>query len=84
MPHSSKVLHICTQCTSYGSEKVFVAGRLVALSLANGGPAFPCLADSVLNFLSYGLSDKAMPDIDDIPDPLMKKRLNRVSRPIYP
>ena len=50
----------------------------MALSLANGGPGFPCLADSVFNFLSYGLSAKVVPDIDDFPDSFIKEKLNRV------
>ena len=30
------------------------------------------------NFLSYGLSAKVLPDIDDFPDPFIKEKLNRV------
>ena len=59
-------------------RKFFVAGRIVALSLVNGGPGFPCLADSVFNFLSYGLGNKVIPDIHDFPDPFIKEKLNRV------
>ena len=60
-------------------KKFFYAGMLVALSLANGGPGFPCLAESVFNYLCYGLGPKVQPEMKDLPDLEMKGKLEEVT-----
>lgn len=50
----------------------------VALSLANGGPGFPCLAESVFNYLCYGLGPKVQPKIEELADIEIKGKLEKV------
>ena len=61
------------------SRKLFYAGMLVALSLANGGPGFPCLAKSVFSYLCYGLGPKVQPEMEDLPDIEIKEKLEKVT-----
>ena len=63
--HGRSFVHIVQ---ALAGRKFFFAGLLVALSLANGGPGFPCLAESVFNYLCYRLEAGVQPDVDDVPD----------------
>lgn len=60
-------------------RKFFFAGALVAISLANGGPGFLCMAKAVFNYLCYGLGPMVQPELDDMPDFEIKEKLDRVS-----
>ena len=60
------------------TRKFFYAGMLVALSLANGGPGLPCLAEAVYNYFCYGLSARSHPVVEDIPDFEIQERMERV------
>ena len=60
------------------SRKFFYAGLLVAVSLANGGPGFPCLAEAVFNYFCYGLGSMVKPEVEDIPCIDIKGKLERV------
>ena len=60
------------------SRKFFFAGMLVAVSLANGGPGFPCLANAFFNYLCYGLGPMVKPEVEDIPDIEIKEKLKMV------
>lgn len=59
-------------------KKYFYAGQLIALSLANGGPGFPCLAETVYSYLCYGLDLKVIPTVDDLTDNETKGKLEQV------
>lgn len=57
----------------------YIAGMLVAISLANGGPGFPCLSQTIYSYLSYGLCPgKVQPVVEDIPDTKVKEHLLKV------
>ena len=60
------------------TRRFFYGGMLIALSLANGGPGFPCLAKPVFNYLCYGLGLKVQPEIEDIPDIEIREKLEKV------
>ena len=47
-PHGRFFLH---NVQALASRKYFYAGMLVAVSLANGGPGLPCLAEAVYEYL---------------------------------
>ena len=52
---------------------------LVATSLANGGPGFPCLLQAVYSYLSHGLCPgKIQLVIEDIADFKVKEHLLKV------
>lgn len=55
----------------------YTAGMLVAISLANGGPGFPCLSQAVYSYFSHGLS-KIQPVVEDITDVKVKEHLLKV------
>ena len=59
-------------------KKYFYAGQLIALSLANGGPGFPCLSEAVYSYLCYGLNLRVYPSMDDLPDDDIKDKLEQV------
>lgn len=44
----------------------FFAGMLMAVSLANWGPGFPCMAKAIFNYLCYGLGLMVHQEVDDI------------------
>lgn len=57
----------------------YIAGMLVAISLANGGPGFPCLSQTIYSYLSHGLCPgKIQPVVEDIPDVKVKEHLLKV------
>ena len=60
-------------------RKYFNAGMLVAVSLANGGPGFTCLADVVYNYFCYGLEMRVTPTVSDILDIEMQQKLQKVN-----
>lgn len=59
-------------------RKYFYAGKLVALSLANGGPGLPCLSKAVYNYFCHALNLTVYPSIEDLPDVDVKEQLKRV------
>ena len=59
-------------------RKYYYAGQLIALSLANGGPGFPCLSEAVYSYLCYGLNVRILPTMDDISDDDIKNKLEQV------
>lgn len=65
------------------SRKYFYAGILVAVSLANGGPGLPCLAEAVYTYLCYGLHYKYAPDLGLIPDINIQEKLEQVRFSTY-
>ena len=60
------------------SRKFFYAGMLIAFSVANGGPGFPCLAASVFNYLCFGLEWNFTVQMDDLPDADIRAKLEKV------
>ena len=61
------------------ARKFYYSGLLIALSLANGGPAFPCLAECVFKYLcSGGDMSKVHSEVDDIPDLGITQKLRKV------
>ena len=66
-----------------GARKFFYAGMLVAFSLGNGGPGFPCSAKSVFHYLCYGLGPRVQPEVDDVPEFEIKEKLEKVSSMLY-
>ena len=61
------------------SRKFFCAGILVAVSLANGGPGLPCLAEAVFAYIGNGIQGAIHPDLRLIPDEEIRERLEAVS-----
>ena len=59
-------------------SKYFYAGKLITLSLANGGPGFLCLSEAVYNYFCYGLNQTVYPTISDLPDTDIKEQLEQV------
>lgn len=60
------------------SRKFFYAGMLIALSMANGGPGFPCLAVSVFNYLCFGLEHGFEVEMEDLPDTDIIGKLDKI------
>lgn len=61
------------------SKKTFQhVGTILALSLVYGGPAPHFFAESVADYIAYGL-DKTRGTIDDIPDFTIKQKMAKVS-----
>ena len=60
-------------------QKFFFSGMLVAISLGNGGPGFPCMAEAVCNYLGHGLGPMVQPEVEDVPDFEIRAKLERVS-----
>ena len=60
------------------NRKFYYAGLLVAISLANGGPSFNCLAEAVYEYFYHGLRCKITPDITLIPDIDIQESLQQV------
>ena len=51
LPHSRFLLH---NVQALAARKFFLAGMLVAVSLANGGPGLACLSEALYNYLCFG------------------------------
>ena len=79
-PHGRFFLH---NVQALASRKYFYAGMLVAVSLANGGPGLPCLAEAVYAYLCYGLHYKYTPDLSLIPDISIQENLEQVRFTVY-
>ena len=57
----------------------YMAGMLVAISLANGGPGFPCLSQTIYSYICHGLCPgKIQPVIGDVTDIKVKEYLLKV------
>ena len=61
------------------SRRYFYAGKLVALSLAGGGPGFPCLSETVYKYLCYGINAQLALKIEELPDYDIREKLDKVS-----
>ena len=51
---------------------------LVAISLANGGPGLPCLAEALYTYLCVGLHGDYAPDLSLLPDSNLHNSLQQV------
>ena len=57
----------------------YIAGMLVIISLANDGPGFPCLSQTIYSYLCHGLCPgKIQLVIGDITDIKVKEHLLKV------
>ena len=74
-PHSRYFLH---NVQALASKKYFYAGMLVAISLANGGPGLPCLAEALYTYLCFGLHGDFAPDLSLLPDSNLQECLQQV------
>ena len=61
------------------SRKFFYAGMMIAISLANGGPQFACLAEALYVYLCHGFSGNYAVDVSLIPDHEIQGKLQQVS-----
>ena len=74
-PHSRYFLH---NVQALASKKYFYAGMLVAISLANGRPGLPCLAEALYTYLCFGLHGDFGPDLSLLPDSNLQDSLQQV------
>lgn len=63
----------------YFYAKYFYAGKMISLSLANGGPVFPCLSETVYSYICHGLNFTIRPTMEDLPDSDIKGQLEEVT-----
>ena len=62
-----------------GKRRFYFAGLFIGVSLSNGGPGFPCLAQPVFQFLQSGQACNVQVEVEDVPDEEIKGKLQDIS-----
>lgn len=60
------------------NETYYLAGKMIATSIVQGGPAPHCFASPVADIIIYG-EIKSIMDISEIPDIVIRDKLNKVN-----
>lgn len=53
------------------------SGRMIAVSIVNGGPGPQCFSKAVADYICFGMS-KVRATIADVPDGIVQQQLRRV------
>ena len=61
-------------------SEFYYFGQYVTMSIAQGGPGFPFLAEPVYHYIASGKCDGSLIDVSDIPDPTLQFVVEKVTK----